>query len=166
MDNGGGEAEKKLDHDEPIVIDNGPVRFEFKKKLTKVNGKEWKRDFTKFNHLLIETETQAGTRDIASHPLLPNEKINIDLDTATFSDPEQVTFSRSGDKLTMKVRDTDFELEGSSNSKLKPSKDLRITALRGNKGKLLLTFVEPNGSGGQVYLYKSVKVLLKAEPHD
>jgi hypothetical protein len=51
------------DHDEPIVLDNGPLRIDVGRDHLPTpsdGGKTWKREFTNFRDLLILTELKAG----------------------------------------------------------------------------------------------------------
>jgi hypothetical protein len=128
------------EHDEPVVVDNFPVRVDFGSSSshpTKPNGKNWERDFsTDFHQLLVILEDKNGDRE--RHKVLRGIKgaASIDFDLVRESDSSQKESLKfaldsngtGGMKLVMTPQVDDFEIDDSQAGRLKPKTmdDLRL----------------------------------------
>src|SRR5688572_24896825 len=75
----------KFDHDEPIIADNSPARFNFSKELDEdgTGGKNFKRDFTGFSELTLTVVDRMGNVTTTKHSLKPEGKILFDLSSSS-----------------------------------------------------------------------------------
>jgi hypothetical protein len=81
-------------HDDPIVIDNGPVRIDLGSKAKPSNSdKKWSRDVHELDYMAILVRKQNGTIDYETHvaPLCPGD-CKIILGLVGDGEPTEFTF--------------------------------------------------------------------------
>jgi hypothetical protein len=128
------------EHDEPIVVDNFPVRVDFGQAVTHPTtpgpGPSWKRDFTSaFHQVIAIVQDEAGTR--VRHAVRPVRADEITFDLVRESDPGEkvtLTFRLVGGvtgqtSVVMTPANETFVIENNQKGRLKPEKlgDLRLT---------------------------------------
>jgi hypothetical protein len=155
------------EHDEPIVVDNFPVRIDFGEghPTTPGTGPSWKRDFTNAFHQVVAIfEDQSGGR--MRHRVKPAGGSQITFDLVRESDPQKkvkLTFTLVGGidgrfEAVMTPENETFVIESSQRGRLKPENlaDLRLTKVTTSKGPLNL---KPGGVFG-----KKVTVVIVGAP--
>jgi hypothetical protein len=167
---GGKKPPKKmrpLDHDEPIVVDNGPVSIS--NGLTEVTlkggGKRAERQFTKFEKLIVEKTDQYGMS-------LPTEEFHLDEDgSVTFHllDPstnkrDKIRVNRFGfpkNNVRLESSFDLFEFEDPQKKKLKMKANAmaRLTVIDadGTDGAITVTLADNQDS----FLFSAVKATVK-----
>jgi hypothetical protein len=127
------------DHDEPVVVDNAPVRIDFgDRDVTSTPGKSFSRPFTKAVHYALVLREKGGSRErpiLISHlegdPVIM--KLAREATPTTVAETLTFTVHESGGKYTVRMTATnnDFEQEGAKKGRVKPkgSDDLRLNEL-------------------------------------
>jgi hypothetical protein len=154
----------RLDHDEPIIADNSPARFNFGTELDEVDGKNFKRKYTSFKMLsLVLVSKTTGSVTTEEHALAPESTITFDLVNSA-SKTEQITFVAKNEEIKVKAKTNNLK----KNPKLKHVMESETLAdLRFSK----ITFTRPGGqdqtlpSGGGAFDSASVLAVIKATPH-
>src|SRR5688500_5626761 len=118
-----GSSPRRTDHDDPIVADNSPARFNFKRRPDDDgDGKNYKRTYTTFESLTLVLIGQGGGLSTEVHPLKEESDIVFHLrSAANASVLEEI-------KLTAKKNN-----------------DLKIKAKTRNLKRKTLEVLEPDG---------------------
>jgi hypothetical protein len=158
-------------HDEPIVVDNGPVSIDNGVAVVtlKSGGKKAERKFTKFEKLIVEKTDQAGSP-------LPKEMDDLAEDgSITFhlfdsytgkSDTikiKRIGVFRDGARLESSFDLFEFEDNLKKKLKMKGNSQARLTAVSadGTAGAILKVFVDANND----FLFSAVTVTVKPVRH-
>jgi len=161
-DNEGG----KLDHDDPIIVDNAPARFNFTTLAPNDVGsvKAWERDYTNCETLIVTLVDKEGKVSVDTYALAPDGKMVFGLASAgNMSQTEEVTLtSKRRDKLKIKVANKALKHKNATPEILESDAfdDLRLTSLAFDPltgAQLPLSFVDAQG-----FKYISVLTVIKA----
>jgi hypothetical protein len=162
---------KVFDHDEPIIVDNGPVLISNRNAVVtlKGGGKKAERRFTKFAKLIVEKTDHAGsTLPTETDDLAEDGSITFHLFDSSTGKSDTIKIKRIGlfkDGVRLESSFDLFEFEDNLKKKLKMkgNSQARLTAVSadGKAGAILKIFVDANND----FLFTAVTVTVEAAKH-
>jgi hypothetical protein len=136
---------KVLDHDEPIVVDNGPVSISNRDAVVtlKRNGKRAERRCTEFGKLIVEKKDTSGmSLPDETFPLKADGTVNFLLFDPNSNKRDKIKVNRFGSDSARLESSTDLfeEFEDDQRKKLK---------MKGN-AMARLTVIDADGTNGPI----------------
>ncbi len=150
---------KVLDHDEPIIVDNGPVLISNRDAVVKLKGggKRAERNFNKFTKLIVE-KTKDGMTVTDKFTLAEDGKVTFHLFDPDKKKSDTIEVERFGfDNVRLESGFDLFEFENNQSKKLKMKGNtmarLIVISAVGTNGAITVILAD----GDNKFLFDSVK---------
>jgi hypothetical protein len=148
------------DHDDPIVIDNGPIKINMTRTPQTSDQKNWKRTYTAFDKLCFVLTSSSGQ---SKFPVYLQAKSTVTLNLIDLTGNEHKVTFKSDNDGEIKVKTPKFKF-GTSPKVIEPDgiPGLRITSVEG-KNSTGDSFEEDMRNADKTFKYTSVKITIVAE---